>query len=211
MPDSSKIEIISKSLDTLVTKLSENPTSHDSMWTTIIPLLIGASLTLITQLLIELYKLNREKTNKKQELISKGKAKTYLIVQISKDLIMYKVHKQYYLRAFNLETDPVEKADDNKKHYEKGQEQRMTESRLDEAVADYFQIVTEYIVVTKSKFNFQSLFDSIFNYNHPKASKFMNCNTMHELVVELDIEEQRLNTDNDRFVNYFKTIQSGMM
>lgn len=75
-----KIEIINKSFDNLVTKLTEKKDDKNSIWDILTPLLIGAGLTLLTQWLIELWKTEKEKLNKKQELISRGRAKTYLIV-----------------------------------------------------------------------------------------------------------------------------------
>ena len=91
-----KVEIINKSFDTLVSKLNEKKDDKNSIWDILIPLLIGAGLTLGTQFAIEFWKTKKEKEQKRQELISKGRAKTYLIAQILKDLAMYKVHKQYY-------------------------------------------------------------------------------------------------------------------
>ncbi|HMG82244.1 MAG TPA: hypothetical protein VK559_04345 [Ferruginibacter sp.] len=206
MPDSSKVEIISKALDTLASK----PVEKVSMWVTLIPLLIGAALTLIIQLLIEIYKSSKLRESKRQVLISKAKAKTYLIAQTLKDLAMYKVHKQYYIRSFQITKDPIEKEDSFKKQYEKGQEQRSTEMKLDDNIAEYFQIITEYIIVTKNKKNFQQFFDTIFHYQYPKSSKFDNCHTSEELIAELDIQERSLNEKYKVFLNSFESIQSLM-
>lgn len=211
MGDTTRVEITSKSLDLLAHRLAEKPADNNSMWTTLIPLLIGAALTLLTQLLIELYKTNKEKAAKKQELISKGRARMYLIAQILKDLSMYKVHKQYYLRGYAITTDAAEKEDSFKKHYEKGQEQRNTETRLDDNISEYFQIVSEYIIISKNKDDFQQLFDSIFHYTHPKSYKFADCNTEAELVKGLEKEELRLNEEYKKFFQIFETIQTEMV
>jgi hypothetical protein len=89
----SKVEIINQSFDKLVTKLTETG-QRNSIWDILIPLLIGAALTLLAQLAIEFWKSRKEKELKRRELISKTNAKTYLISQILKNLAMYKTQKQ---------------------------------------------------------------------------------------------------------------------
>jgi hypothetical protein len=207
--DSTRVEIFNKSLDRLVLKLTEHA-DKPSMWDTLTPLLIGAGLTLLTQFLIEIWKSKKEKKLKIQELTSKAQAKVYLISQLIKDLAMYKTHKQYYYRAFTLEIDLKAKDDFYKKHYEKGQEQRMTEAKLDENIAEYFQLVTEYMIVAKNQDDFNDKFKKIFNYEHPKSSKFTDKNTITELVPALDIEEKRLNTEYKGFRSIFESIQQSM-
>ncbi|MEI3802726.1 MULTISPECIES: hypothetical protein [unclassified Chitinophaga] len=209
--DSTKVEIVNRSFDQLVKKLIENTADRPSIWDTIIPLLIGAGLALLTQFSIECWKSRRERKKEKQNLISKGWAKTYLISQILKDISMYKVHKQYYLRASILANETTEKEDSFKKHYEKGQEQRLAELRLDDNIAEYFQLVTEYTILTGNTDHFKSYFQSIFNYVHPKSSKFQQCNSEDELVKELNNEEERLNNKYEEFRSIFDTIQSEMI
>lgn len=206
--DSTKVEILNRSFDRLVTKLTENST--DSKWDTIIPLLIGAGLTLLTTWLIELWKSKKETKQKTQELISKGRAKTYLIAQIIKDLVMYKVHKQYYFRWSELSSDEKDKEDAYKKHYDKGQEQRATESKLDENVAEYFQLVTEYMVITKRLTELQVHFQNVFQFHHPKSSRFKDLKSTSDLVHALHREEKRLNEEYQKLIDIFETIQTSM-
>lgn len=207
--DTTRVEIVNKSLDSIATKLSEQ--SDTSMWTTLTPLLIGAGLTLLTQFLIEFDKSRKEKKKKTLELIAKGRAKTYLIAQILKDLAMYKVHKQYYWRAYALSTDPNDKEDSIKKHYEKGQEQRMTESKLDDNIADYFQTVTEYSIMSGKNNGFAETFEKIYHYIHPKSSKLTDCKTVSELVTGLEKEEQRLNEEYKEYFRLFERIQNRLV
>ncbi len=202
-----KVEIVNSSFDKLVTKLIIDKKDKNSIWDTLIPLLIGAALTLIAQFSIEYWKTNKENENKKRELISKGRARTYLIAQVLKDLAMYKVHKQYYARASQIENDGN---DSFKKHYEKGQQQRETEVRLDDNIAEYFQIVTEYSIVTKNFDHFQQHFGDIFNYVHPKSSKFTDCDTEQKLVEGLKNEEAKLNSEYKKLIHIFEKIQSQM-
>lgn len=208
--DSTKVEIISKPLDQLVAKLTQDIPAKSSIWDTLIPLIIGAALTLITQFFIEYWKSNKEKRKRKQELISKGKAKTYLIAQILKDLSMYKVHKQYYFRASQLDIKQSDKEDSYKKHYEKGQEQRLTETKLDENIAEYFEIVTEYIILNNNKNTFEKNFEDIFHFLHPKSSKFENFTSQIELIEELEKEEGRLMNEYKGLNDLLNIIQGSM-
>jgi hypothetical protein len=201
-----KVEIINKSFDNLVEKLTEKKEEENSIWDILFPLLIGAGLTLGTQFAIELWKTDKEKKSKKHELISRGRAKTYLIIQLLKDLAMYKVHKQYYIRAFQIDNDE----DSFKKHYEKGQQQRETEAKLDDTIADYFQLVTEYAILTKNHDHFQQHFEKIFHFVHPKSSKFTDYTTTTELVPALEKEEARLNEEYRKLTAIFETIQTSM-
>jgi|GEM_PF-2697723 len=204
--NSTKVEIINRSFDKLVSKFIEDK-KKNSIWDTLIPLLIGAGLTLFAQFVIEYWKTSKEKETKKREIISKGRARTYLIAQVLKDLAMYKVHKQYYARASVIEVDG---SDSFKKHYEKGEQQRETEVRLDDNIAEYFQLVTEYSIVTKNYDHFKKYFGEIFNYIHPKASKFLDCHTERELITELQNEEARLNTEYKALIDLFEKIQNEM-
>ena len=210
--EQSKIEVVNKSFDKLVQKLTEN-TDNNSIWNVLIPLLIGAGLTLLTQFLIEFWKSKKQNKLKKQELISKGKAKTFLLAQIIKDIAMYKTQKQYYVRAYRLakkENKEEDYLDNYQKHYDKANGQRAVEVKLDETIAEYIQIVSEFIILTNSKENFDLYFQSLYEYQHPKASRFENCNTEEELIAEHSVEEARLNTQYSSLNEIFQKIQNLM-
>ena len=188
------IEIKSHSLDNLVNHVSESSDKGNSIWDVMIPLLIGAALTLITQYVIFLIGNRKERDIIKFQLISKAKGKVFLIAQIIKDLAMHKVHKKYFYRAHELKLAYDEPY---KRHYEKGDEQRTTESKLDEELTKYFEIVSEYIsrFRIKSKKEFDELFTRISNYVHPVSSALKDCKNKEELIKGLKNEEARLNTE----------------
>ena len=141
-----KIEIIYKSFDNLVADLSKK---ENEWWNHLISFLSGVVLTSLFNFLIERWKTSKEKEAKKRQLVSRGFAKKYLLTQLLNDLAMYKVHKRYYLRASKLEENS-DKEDSFKKHYEKGQEQRVAEAKLDDDIAEYFEIVLEYAILSKN-------------------------------------------------------------
>lgn len=204
-----KVEIVNKSFDTLVADLIKKKEETNSMWTTLIPLLIGAGLTLLSTFLVEQWKSSKEKEIKKQQLVSRGRAKTYLLTQVLKDLAMYKVHKQYYLRGSQLEQG-ADKDDSFKKHYEKGQEQRVAEAKLDDNIAEYFELVTEYSILTKNVEHFHQHFQDIFNFEHPKSTNFAAINSLNELVEGLKNEERRLNEEYKKMTTILERIQTAM-
>jgi hypothetical protein len=204
-----KVEIVNKSIDTLVADLTKKEKETNSMWATLIPLLFGSGLTLLSTYLIERLKISKEWKAKKQQLVSRGRAKTYLLTQELKDLAMYKVHKQYYLRASQLEQNS-NNDDSFKKHYEKGQEQRLAEAKLDDNIAEYFEIVTEYSILTKNVDHFNPHFQDIFNFEHPKSSNFAAINSLNELEDGLKNEETRLNEEYKKLTTILEQIQTAM-
>lgn len=207
--DSTKVEVINHSFDKLVQELSKPKTNP--VWETLGVLLIGAALTFLAQWSIEGWKSRKDRKRLTRELISKGKAKVYLITQTLKELAMYKAHKQYYIKAFELSTNERDKADLYSKHYTKGQEQRQTETKLSELISDYFQIVTEYKVITnQDKNKFENFFDQIINFQHPKPLKYEEVSSTKELVEKLTNEENRLNTEFDKLKIVFDKIQNLM-
>jgi hypothetical protein len=201
--DSLRVEIPDKTIELFAEKISK----PSSIWDTIIPVLVGAGLALLAQFLVEMWKRKRENDLKKTELIAKGNAKIYHISQILKDLAMYKAHKKYYYRAYELK---FAWDDSYKKHYEKGQEQRITESKFDENIAEYFQIVTEYSILSKKTKDFQGHFQKIFYFVHPQSNNFKNCNTQEELINGLKEEEKRLNQEYISFRDILEKIQTLM-
>lgn len=204
-----KVEIVNKSFDTLVADLTKKESETNSMWATLIPLLIGAGLTLLSTFLVEQWKTSKEKEVKKQQLVSRGRAKTYLLTQVLKDLAMYKVHKQYYLRASQLEQNSDKEAS-FKKHYEKGQEQRVAEAKLDDNIAEYFELVTEYSILTKTVDHFHQHFQDIFNFEHPKSTNFADIKSLNDLVEGLKNEEKKLNEEYKKLTTILERIQTAM-
>lgn len=175
----------------------------------LIPLLIGSVLTLFTTIFLEHMKIKKENNIRKRQLISGCRARTYLITQILRELAMYKVHKQYYRRASQLEQSP-DKEDSFKKHYKKGQEQRMTETKLAENVANYFELVSEYSILTKNVDRFYEHFEKIYHFEHPKSTNFAIINSLDELEKGLETEEKRLNEKYKEFTSILEAIQKEM-
>ena len=207
--DTKKVEIVNESFDTLVADLTKASSETDPMWSTIKALLIGSILTLSTTYLIECWKARKEKDEKKIQLISRGRAKTYLLSQILKDLAMYKVHKQYYLRASQIEENS-DKEDSYKKHYEKGQEQRVTEAKLDDNIAEYFELVTEYAILTKKLDHFSQHFQDILTFEHTKSSNFSEIISLSDLAEKLKKEEKKLSDDYKKLTGILEQIQNTM-
>lgn len=120
----------------------------------------------------------------------------FLISNILKDLSMYKVHKQYYYRAAELlETtgpDPEEEIKSAmKKHYEKGQEARQTEEKLDHALESIFKTVFQLSNLKKQPLK-KDLMRQIVEFSHPKSDKFKTIESSDELPIALEKEEHRL-------------------
>jgi hypothetical protein len=195
MQDSTKIEIVNRSLDKLVDVLAK-PKHEASPWLTyglpILTLALGAGLTLLIQWTIERKRNKRSDEVSKRQLISKAKAKTFLVSRLLNTLAMYRVHKQYYRRVAELEQDKEECKSAWDKHYAKGQETRETESKFDSAIAEYIEIVIEYMQLSRSKNDIEQELKVIYDYAFEKASDFNQCKTITECVFENRKDEVRL-------------------
>lgn len=200
-----KVEIINQSFDNLVTKFIGFIDNQNSTIGTILTVLSGALITLITQLLIEFLKTFKEKKNKKRELFSKGIANTFLIFEVIKELVMYKVHKQYYWRAYEIN----KLVDNFNKHYEKGQEQRKTEAKLNSMIAEHYQVVTEFAILTNQISLFEAPLDQLLHYVHPKSDNFKDVN-FENLITQLNDEEKKLNEKYKTLTDIFEKIQTLM-
>ena len=211
MIDTSKVDLTSKSLDKLV-EIIAAPKPEQSIWKTLIPLIIGAVLTLLIQFLLERNKTKRETRSKKIQLLAKARAKTYLISQILKDLSMYKAHKQYYRRGAELSvtSDKTDSDDSWKKHYEKGQEARETEGELDIAISEFIEIIYEYLATVKATKKYETEFNLVYEFKHPISSKFNECNNSSDLVTALGKEEIRLYGEYQKLIGNLNSISDAI-
>ncbi|MBA4242142.1 MAG: hypothetical protein C0448_15565 [Sphingobacteriaceae bacterium] len=203
MHDTTKIELASKSLDNLVDILS-TPKPTPSLWLTyglpILTVALGAGLTLLIQWVIEGKKNKRTDKVSKRQLIAKAKAKIFLISRLLNTLAMYRVHKQYYGRAATISQDKSDSDDSWKKHYEKGQETRVTEAKFDTAISEYIEIVIEYMQLSKSKSDIEPELKTIYEYSFEKSSDFANCKTIADCISTNKSEEARLREEYKKYL-----------
>ncbi|GAB5527402.1 MAG: hypothetical protein Roseis2KO_52740 [Roseivirga sp.] len=136
----------------------------------------------------------------------------FLIKTILKDLSMYKVHKQYYLRAADLleftGPDPEEDIKSSmRKHYEKGQEARQTEEKLDHALQALFKTMFQ-LSRLKNKTLDKDLMSQLVDFEHPKSDKFKEIASLDELPKALEREEKRMIDDYSVFNNLVENFTS---
>lgn len=187
------VEAESKSWDKLLTKVFD-----DIDWKTLFSLFVGSILTLLSQYCFDKRKEKKEKREKKDLLSSKIGKNVFLIGGTINTLAMYKVHKQYYKRAFQIEdasNDPEQKkhADDSfNKHYEKGQEQRNIEQKLDELIAELYELSMHYCYSfnKKEKDTITRNFEVLMAHYHTKSSTFEDINDL-SLLAEKAIKEEK--------------------
>jgi len=206
-----KIEVSSEILDNLVSQMEKENIHNNSIWKTLLPLLIGAFLTLSIQLALDLRKEQKDNKLKIKALISKANGYNYLINQVLKDLAMYKVHKQYYRRASIIDKTKKDRKDSFKKHYVKGEQQRKTEAHLDQKISEYLEIVTEYAILKDNLEEFENDFNNVRQFSHPISSKFESVKKPDKLEGELKKEEKRLREEFEKLFEYFSAIQTKMI
>ena len=208
MHDTTKIELASKSLDNLVDILATPKPTPSPLVTYGLPILtvaLGAGLTLLIQWAIEGKKNRRSDEVSKRQLISKAKAKIFLISRLLNTLAMYRVHKQYYRRTAELTQDKKDAEGDWEKHYEKGQETRETEAKFDTAISEFIEIVMEYMQLSKSKNDIEPEVKTIYDYSFEKASDFNQCKTISECITTNRQDEIRL---RDEYKKYLKVLDN---
>lgn len=203
--DSTRVIIDNTSLEKIANHITKPVINNESVWDTMIPLLVGALITISVQLILSYITSSKEKSKRQEYLVSASKAKIYLISQILKDLAMYKVHKQYYLRAYQ-----IDKSDEDafNKHYEKGQEARSTKAKLDVVITEFLEMISEALDSKKKLKESESNFNKVFDYEHPKSSNFKEINSGELLPDALKKEEQRLNKEYEKFKELFDNLHS---
>ncbi|MCH4828630.1 MULTISPECIES: hypothetical protein [Flavobacterium] len=99
-----KVEVVNKSFDELVKFQTEKKKEEKSIWDTLIPLLIGAGLTLLTQILMD-YRKN-QKDKKSEILLTKAELEKhkYLLKDNYRELAMHKAHKFYWYAHYEFES-----------------------------------------------------------------------------------------------------------
>ena len=100
--DSTKVIIVSDELKKLVEIMNHQPVGLSSGEIALIAATIGALAALSSQLLIFILTRRKEKENLKKELIAEERRISYLLSEYYKELVMFKVHKQYYYKASEL-------------------------------------------------------------------------------------------------------------
>jgi hypothetical protein len=114
--------------------------------------LIAASISAMTafgaQFLTHYLSRRKEKKNLIAGLIADERRIAYLLTTYYKELVMHKVHKQYWYKTSELkEHSEEENKDSHKKHFESNQKSFETIAKINLTTSEYFKMITLYTIL----------------------------------------------------------------
>lgn len=192
--DSTRVEIISKQLDTIVESLAQHPAGLTSGQIALTAAAVGASAAILSQLFTFFLTRFKERTNLKKELVAEERRIAFLQTEYFKEIVMHKVHKQYWYRTSELHPpETTDSKDSHERHFQSNQRSFEAMSKLRVTTSEYFKIVTHFTIISgQNKVINQSLAD-IKLFKPRKASDFAQVGTYNELLRAHTIEEDELN------------------
>lgn len=207
-----KVEVINKSFDDFVKFQTEKKKDDKSIWDTLIPLLIGAGLTLLTQILMDFRKHQNEK--KLDILLTKSELEKlkYLLKDNYRELAMHKAHKFYWYAHYEFESAkdiPDENEVDKfyNYHMDSNIKARDAENKISDNFAEYCKQVSKLQHLTKFNENVKTYIKEYqeFKPQKPKDLFTQNQNDLHKLERE---EEDRLFSEYQNFITIIEKINS---
>lgn len=205
-----KVEVVNKSFDELVKFQTENKKSEKSIWDTLIPLLIGAGLTLLTQILMDFRKNLKEK--KSEILLTKAELEKhkYLLKDNYRELAMHKAHKFYWYAHYEFESakeNPDEKEVDKfyNYHMNSSSKARETENKISDNFAEYCKQVSKLQHLTEFKEKVKKLIKEYQDFKPAKPTDLITENQSDLYKLER-VEEDRLFNEYQNYVTIIEKI-----
>jgi hypothetical protein len=192
-PGTYQIEVVNKSFDRLVENLTEEKKDKKSIWDTLIPLLIGAVLTLFGQLTF--WWLNKKKEQSQLKLETKAELNRlkHLLCDHYRELAMHKAHKLYWYAQFeksNNEKNEEEAKNFYSLHLETGNKVRATEIKISSTFSEFYGLVNKLQYLTKFDKKTKGLIDKYYEFKPIKPNPIDS--KIDKLRAEEKIEEERL-------------------
>jgi len=191
--DTTHIEIISKQLDKIVA-ISQHQSGMTTGEIALIAAAIGASAAILSQLVIFLLTRFKERSNLRQELVAEERRIAYLLTEYYKELVMHKVHKQYWYRTSELHNPGTEDGkDSHERHFISNQRSFETMTKIRVTTSEYFKIVSRFTNLNGRNELINQTLAEIKSFEPRKASVFSEIKTYEELLIAQEIEEKELN------------------
>jgi hypothetical protein len=207
-----RVEVINKSFDDFVKLQTEKKKEDRSIWDTLIPLLIGAGLTLATQILMDFRKNRKEK--KSDILLTKAELEKlkYLLKDNYRELAMHKAHKFYWYAHYEFES-AKEKPDDKEVdkfynfHMNSSSKARDTENKISDNFAEYCKQVSKLQHLTGFNENVKT-FIREFQEFKPQKPKDLVAEEQSDLYKHEREEEDRLFAEYQKFIEIIEKINN---
>lgn len=200
-----KIELINKSFDNYIEKrIADEKKDKSSIWDTLIPLLIGSILTIVTQFIFDYAKNKREK--KQQVLESKIELEKliFLIRGDYKELAMHKAHKHYWYAQFEFESN-IENSNQSEVekfynfHIDSNNKARETESKISEKFSNFCKNVSKIQYTTSLNEKIDPLIQRYLDYV-PNKPNDLFATVRSDLQKLARKEEDRLKNEYDEYL-----------
>ncbi len=205
--NSSQIEITNKSFDKLVKKLTEEKKEEKPIWDTLIPLLIGALLALIPQIIFWFLNKVKEKSKQKLEIQANLNRLEHLLCDHYRELAMHKAHKPYWYAQFER-SEREDNEEETKKfyafHIESGNKVRATEIKISNTFSEFYGLVIKFQHLTDFDDKIKGLINEYYEFQPTKPNSIDS--TRDDLPKEENIEEKRLRENYVGFTNPVKEI-----
>ncbi len=206
----SKVKVINKSFDDYIKFQTGKKKEDKSMWDTLIPLLIGAGLTLLTQILMDLLKNRKEK--KSDILLTKSELEKlkYLLKDNYRELAMHKAHKFYWYAHYEFEVakeKPEEKEIDKfyNFHMNSSSKVRETENKISDNFAEYCKQVSKLQHLTSFNENVKILIKEYQEFK-PQKPNDLAAEKRSDLYKHEREEEDRLFVEYQRYIEIIEKI-----
>ncbi len=194
MGDTTQIEIISRQLDKIATAVTTHPTGMTSGQIALFAAAIGATAAILSQLVVFLLTRFKERGNLRKELVAEERRIAFLLTEYYKDLVMHKVHKQYWYRTSEVHQPGTEDSkDSHERHFVSNQRSFETLTKIRETTSQYFKTVTHFTNLTGQNKIISDTLSEIKLFKPRKASTFSEVTTYNELLKAQPIEEADLN------------------
>lgn len=205
--NSSQLEITNKSFDKLVGKLIREKKEKKSIWDTLIPLLIGALLALIPQIIFWFLNKSKEKSKQKLEIQADLNRLEHLLCDHYRELAMYKAHKPYWYAQF--ERSEREGNDEETEkfyalHIESGNKVRATEIKISSTFSEFYGLAIKLQLLTVFDEKIKGFINEYYEFKPTKPNTIDS--TKDNLPAEEIIEEKRLLDNYVGFTNPIKII-----
>ncbi|MBL0913815.1 MAG: hypothetical protein IBJ09_15725 [Bacteroidia bacterium] len=212
MRDTTQIEIISSQLDKIADAIAKPSTGTSTGTIALYAAMIGACAAILSQVIIFLLNRYKERNNLREELIAEERRISYLLTEYYKDLVMHKVHKQYWYRTSEVHNPGTEDSkDSHRKHFESNQKSFETMGKIRVIMSDYFKVVTHFTNQTGKNKIIENNLIAIKKFQPRKASTFSEVDDYSALLVAQSKEEENLNKEYLFYSNCFDRINAEMI
>ncbi|MCJ7933328.1 MAG: hypothetical protein MUW56_06735 [Chryseobacterium sp.] len=207
-----KVELKNEVLENYIKTLSTKQESKQSIWDTLIPLLIGSFLTLGTQIYFENRKNKKDKDNQILDSKSELERLISLLRHNYNELAMHKSHKHYWYAQFqyeeNLETPNVN--DVNKfynYHIESSSKAIMTENVIAENFSNFTKEISKIQHLTKQNIQINNLYNEYLTYTPKKPQDIMSVHrsNLYDLARK---EEDKLKEEYQEYIKILNDIKN---